>query len=65
MSDKEDILNIYRHSKGLSQAAEKLARNAGVLKCPICQRMHVLGTPHPNRETPEGVVVEHRTLKRT
>ena len=63
MSDKDDILNIYRHSKGLTQAAERLARSTGVLKCPVCQLVHDMGTPHLVKQTSSGVVVEHRKLK--
>ena len=65
MSDKDDILNIYRHSKGLTQAAERLGRSTGVLKCPVCQQIHPMGTPHPSRESSSGVIVEHKKLKVT
>lgn len=63
MSDKDDILNIYRHSKGLTQAAERLGRSTGVLKCQGCGQMHAMGTPHLSRETSSGAIVEHRKLK--
>ncbi len=61
--NKDDILNMYRHSRGLSQAAERLARAEGVVKCPVCSQVHDMGTPHPSVKTNDGVVVEHRTLK--
>ena len=65
MSDKDDILNIYRHSKGLTQAAERLGRSTGVLRCRVCDQIHALDTPHPARESSSGVTVEHRSLKRS
>jgi hypothetical protein len=64
MIDKDVILNIYRHSKGLSQAAERLARSTGAVKCPLCQQIHDMGTPHPSREGSSGAKVEYRVLKR-
>ncbi len=62
--NRDDVLNMYRHSRGLSQAAERLARAEGVIKCSTCQQIHAMGTPHPTTITSEGVVVEHRNLKR-
>ena len=62
---KDDVLNIYRHSRGLSQAAERLAREEGVIKCPVCSQIHPVGTPHPATRTESGVEVEHKILKKS
>ena len=60
--NRDDVLNMYRHSRGLSRAAERIAREEGVIKCPTCQQIHAMGTLHPATLTGSGVVVEHRNL---
>ena len=58
MITKDEILNVYRHAKGLFTSAEKLARAEGVIRCPQCEQIHDVGTPHGIG--PGGVIVEHK-----
>ena len=46
MSDKDEILNVYRHAKGLLRSAEKLARDEKVIKCYVCREFHLTTENH-------------------
>ena len=46
MLNTEEILNIYRHSRGLFRAAEKLARDAKVIRCRVCHEFHLTEETH-------------------
>jgi len=56
MSTKDELLNIYRHAKGLFKSAEKVARAEGIIRCPTCEGVHDVDAPHPTTK----VVVEHK-----
>lgn len=46
MSDKDEILNVYRHAKGLFRSAEKLARDEKVIRCYVCREFHLVNEQH-------------------
>ena len=61
---KVEILNIYRHAKGLFESAERVARAEGVVCCPICRGHHAIGAAHISLvETSAPLIVEHKPKK--
>lgn len=65
MSRKTEILNIYRHAKGLFESAERVARSEGVIRCPVCREVHATWEGHPvSCLKPEAsLIVEHKPKK--
>ena len=61
MSTRDELLNIYRHAKGLFKSAEKVARAEGIIRCPSCEQVHDVDAPH--NVGPGGVIVEHKKMK--
>ena len=62
MNIKIEILNIYRHAKGLYESAERVARSEGVILCFVCREFHPVGTRHESTEKPP-LIVEHKPKK--
>ena len=55
MPNKDEVLNVYRHAKGLLRSAEKMARDEKVVRCYVCREFHTTEEPHveakPMKET--------------
>ena len=60
---KGEIMNIYRHAKGLFESAERLARAEGVVRCPICKEVHSVNESHVGRIEAPPLIVEHKPKK--
>ncbi|KKL55739.1 hypothetical protein LCGC14_2252390 [marine sediment metagenome] len=64
MNTKLEILNIYRHAKGLYESAERLARSSGVVRCSVCREIHPIGESHVGTPvTLKSLIVEHKPKK--
>jgi len=61
---KTEILNIYRHAKGLFESAERVARSEGVIRCPICKEVHSVNESHISKAEMPPLIVEHKPSKK-
>ena len=64
MDMKTEILNIYRHAKGLFESAERVARSEGVIRCPVCKEVHSMQESHLTSTCSPPLIVEHKPSKR-
>ena len=64
MFNKDELLNAYRHAKGLFLSVEKLARSERVIRCPVCREFHPLDWAHPPIEAVPPLIVEHKPGKK-
>ncbi len=46
MSNRDEILNMYRHVRGLYHSISKLAQDEKVIKCWTCRTFHSTEEPH-------------------
>ena len=63
MIDTDDLLLIYRHSKALVMAVEKVLREQGVIKCQACGEAHKIGEPHTAKPTQPIVLTRKMIVK--
>ena len=61
---KTEILNIYRHAKGLFESAERVARSEGVIRCPDCREVHSVNSRHVSKAEMPPLIVEHKPSKK-
>lgn len=61
---KTEILNIFRHAKGLFESAERVARSEGVIRCPVCREVHSVNERHIGRAEAPPLIVEHKPSKK-
>ena len=61
---KTEILNIYRHAKGLFESAERVARSEGVIRCPICKAVHSMNESHLASTRSLPLIIEHKPSKK-
>ena len=64
MDRKTEILNIYRHAKGLFESAERVARSEGVIRCSICRGIHAINEKHTPLAGDFPTIVEHKFNKK-
>ncbi len=64
MFNKDELLNAYRHAKGLFLSVEKLARSEGVIRCPVCREVHSVNERHIGRAEAPPLIVEHKPSKK-
>ena len=46
MANQVEILNMYRHIRGLYHSITKLAQDEKVVKCWTCRTFHTTAEPH-------------------
>ena len=64
MSNKDELLNAFRHAKGLFLSVEKMARSSGVVRCPVCREFHPVSTSHVGTPaTVKSLIVVHKPKK--
>ena len=59
MFNKDELLNAYRHARGLFLSVEKLARSEGVIRCSLCKGVHPTDSSHPTIPV-VPLIVEHK-----
>ena len=69
MANRDEILNLYRHVRGLYRAVSKLAQDEKVIKCWTCRGFHLTTEPHasPIKENVKDMNAESgsKNLKET
>ena len=63
MSTQIEILNMYRHIRGLYHSITKLAQDEKVVKCWSCRTFHTTDEPHagPSNEKMKDKNAEPRS----